>query len=201
MTGFDKNKKTAMFIQPMFEYKSEEWLAMVYGWPKQIKPDSTFLMGFAFKTEEYAKEFFGLLRAYNDGQSIDVENNIRISLITEDLKDYSVYIYPSNDRKNVVEFVQESEKEFGKHVQHGIMNLTMCRPFPYGEGSTFKVFKDIYVEGSPVELKAFYLRDGNRPEVIKSVEPILKYDIKVTHRKLLTKNDHEYHHGKSIMDK
>jgi len=33
--------KSSMFIQPLFEYKPEEWLAMVYAWPEKIRSDSS----------------------------------------------------------------------------------------------------------------------------------------------------------------
>lgn len=197
----DKSKPSTMFIQPFFEYKSEEWLAVIYGWPEKIMSDSTFLMGFAFKTEEYAKGFFDLLRAYNDGNDVDTDNNIKLSLITESPEEYSVYIYPSSERANVKQFMQDSQEKFGDETQLLIANLTMCRPFPYGEKSTFKLFKDLYIMGNPVELRAFLLKEGNRPEVIQSIDPIIKYDIKIKHRKLLDKKDEEYHHGKSVMGK
>ncbi|MEN0666922.1 hypothetical protein [Caldifermentibacillus hisashii] len=190
---------SSMFIQPFFDYKPEEWLAMVYAWPKKIEPDSSFVIGFAFKTERYAKEFFDLLRAYNDGDSTDNNNNIRLSLITENPTDYSVYIYPSNERKNIINFMKETEKKFGEDNELLILNLTLCKQFPYGEGSSFKRFKELYIKGNPVELYPFLLKDGNRPEVIKSIEPIIKYDIKIEHRKLLKKEDPEYQHGKDII--
>jgi hypothetical protein len=201
MSKTDKEKTATMFVQPIFDYKADEWLGMVYGWPQKIETDSKFLIGFAFKTEKYATEFFELLRAYNDGESVDKDNNIRLSLITENPNDYSVYIYPSHERKNVIEFMEESKKEYGKDNHFLIVDLTMCKPFPYGEGSTFKYFKELYIEGNPVELDAFTLGKGNQPEVIKSIKPILKYDIKIKHRKSLTKDEDEYHHGKSIMSK
>ncbi|MCU1804768.1 hypothetical protein NVV31_05070 [Cytobacillus firmus] len=193
--------KSTMFIQPLFDYKPEEWLAMIYGWPPEVKPDSTFLIGFAFKTKEYAREFFDLLRSYNQGEDVDTEDNIRFSLITENLQDYSVYIYPSTDRENVKKFADDSVKEFGDDVQLLIANLTMCKPFPYGEGSTFKRFKEIYIEGNPIELRAFVLKNGNVPEQIEDIKPIIKHKIKIKHRKLLTKDELEYQHGKSIMGK
>lgn len=201
MNNFDKKKPTTMFVQPLLDYKSEEWLAMVYGWPEEIKSDSTFVIGFAFKTEKYAREFFDLLRAYNDGKKIDEDDNIKLSIIVEDLKNYSVYIYPSPERKNVTDFLKESEEKFGDDNLTLIANIIMCRLFPYGENSTFKQFKSLYKEGFPIELQAFCFKNGNQLTKIESIEPIVKHDIKIKNRKLLSKDEIEYQHGKKIMGK
>lgn len=199
--GGEKMTSSTMFVQPFFNYKPEEWLAMVYAWPQEITPDSSFIIGFAFKTEKYAKEFFDLLRDYNDGESIDKDNNIRLSLIIEDPGNYSVYLYPSHERKNVKKFIEESDRKYGKDNQLLIANLTMCKPFPYGDTSSFKQFKELYIKGNPVELYPFVLKNGNQPDVIKSIEPIVKYDIMIEHRKLLKRDDPEYQHGKDVMGK
>src|SRR5690606_9597611 len=149
--------------------------------------------------KKYAKEFFELLRAYNDGENIDRNNNIRLSLITENPETYSVYIYPSHERKNVKLFIEETKRKFGENHQLLITNLIICKLFPFGEGSTFKRFKDLYIEGNPVELYAFTLEEGNRPKIIKETEPIIKYDIKIKNREELNQQELEYQHGKENM--
>ncbi len=197
MENINKKRPTGMFIQPIFDYKPDEWLAMVYGWPQEVKEDSTFLMGFAFKSKSYAKDFFDLLRGYNNGDNVDNENNIRLSLITEDPENYSVYLYPSESRENVGTFMDDFKKEHGDDSQYLIASLTMCKFFPYGEGSTFMKFKDIYKEGAQIELRAFIL-DGGSLEQLEKIEPIYKNHIKIKHRKLLKKDELEYQHMKEM---
>lgn len=187
-----------MFIQPIFEYKPEEWQAMIYSFNPQ-NPSDKPLVGFMFQSEEYATEFFDLLRAYNNGESIDKDNNIRLSIIIEDPENYSVYIYPSEDRKSVTEFIESSVEELGENVQPLIMQLTMCKWFPYGENSTLKAFREVYKSDMEVELTAF---TGNRNtghfEKVDTIEPIIKTDILITNRKLLDKNSMEAQHFKNF---
>jgi hypothetical protein len=110
-------------------------------------------VGFAFKTKKYAEEFFNLLRGYNDGKDVDVDDNIKLSLITENSKDYLVYVYPSPERKNVINSFKEMEKKFGKDNQHLIVQLTLCKTFPYGDTSSFKRFKENYIKEVAEEYK------------------------------------------------
>jgi hypothetical protein len=192
-----KHKKPAsMFIQPMFNYNSEEWRAMVYGWPPKVEDDSTFLLGFAFNTEKYAKEFFDLLRSYNNGEDEDYENNIRLSLITEDPENYSVYIYPSTERENVTNFLKESQEKSPEN-EILITQLIICKYFAYGEGSSFKTFKDLYKAGHKIELIPFIVK-GQSVQQIESIKPIVKSDIKIKHRKLLQKEEMEYQHKEGL---
>jgi hypothetical protein len=187
----------SMFVQPMMNYKSDEWLAMAYGIPPKIESNSRFMIGFVFKTEEYSREFLNLLRSYNNGKDIDDNNNIRISLIIEDPENYSVYVYPSHERDNVQNFQKEMEEKYGPGNEQLIVQLVMCKYFPYGETSTFKRFKDLYKEGNHIEITAFYLKN-NQLQEIKGVKPITKTSIKIQHRKLLNKDDLEYQHLKKF---
>lgn len=197
------NKKPAgMFIQPTIDYKSEEWIAMIYGRPSVESEDSRFLVGFAFQTEKYARQFHELLKSYNNGEVVDREDNIKISFIPESPNDYSVYIYPSHERNNVKEFEKEMNKEYNGDASILISSLTMCKSFPYGPNSSFWGFKELYKPGDLIEVSVFVMEGGN-PRGIDDIEPIIKTDLKIKHRKLLSKQEDvvEYDHGKSIMGK
>lgn len=193
-------RNSAMFIQPMFDYKPDLWIAMLYGHPHPdyINENSKFMIGFAFTDKVYAEEFFDLMRGYNHGENEDKDDNIKLSFITESPEEYSVYIYPSFERENLQEFYKEAQDEYGKDTGMLIAQLTINKYFPYGEGSAFKTFKELYSEGQEVELKAFHMKDkASRPEEL-DIEPIKKNDMKIKHRKLLNKDEHEYQHHKSM---
>jgi hypothetical protein len=195
---------TTMFIQPLpnFQYKSEEWMAMIYAWPVDFADSRHFIIGLAFKTAEYAKNFFELIRSYNYGEDYDIDNNICLSLITEDPENYSVYIYPNHDRE-VIRWVKNEidleNKGINKRQQQLIVQLTLCKLFPYGEQSAFKRFKQLYNDGDKVYLKAFLMKnETSMPVEIKEINPIVKTSIKIKDRELLTKYDYEFHYGKYV---
>ncbi|MED4786419.1 hypothetical protein P9654_03040 [Bacillus atrophaeus] len=199
MDRIDKNKPSTMFVQPIMNYKSEEWLAMVYGVPVELTAESKFLVGFAFKTKEYAHQFFDLLLGYNEGEQFDSENKIRLSFVTEDPQNYSVYIYPSIERQNVLEYQKDSEEKFGKETQNIVASLTINKYFPYGPESSFKNFKENYNPANLVELKAFLLKDNGSLEDIYEIDSIFKKDILIKHRKLFERHELEYQHHKAIV--
>lgn len=198
---YDK-KPTGMFVQPTIDYKSEEWIAMIYGGPSIDSKDNRFLVGFAFQTEQYARQFYELLKSYNNGEIVDRDDNIKISFIPEGPKDYSVYVYPSHERPVIKEFEKEMNKDRNGNASILITNLTMCKSFPYGPNSSFRGFKELYTPGNLVEISVFVI-DGNKPREIDGIEPIIKTDLKIKYRKRLSKNEDpvEYEHGKSIMGK
>ncbi|HLR92140.1 MAG TPA: hypothetical protein VK048_03690, partial [Atopostipes sp.] len=197
MKRFNKKKPTGMFVQPLMDYNPDEWAAMLYAWPEDFVAGDPLITGFVFKTKDYAKEFFNLLRSYNDGESIDDKDNIKLSFITEDPDNYSVYVYPSENRENVNEFAEKIKIEHGNESQHIVASLTICRFFPYDENSSFKGFKEKYTDGTKIIINPYILRNGEL-EKVEGVEPIYKNHIKIKHRKLLEKNEHEYQHMKEM---
>lgn len=190
--------KNTMFVQPLFNYKTDEWLAMVYGYNPQ-NPSNEPMIGFAFKTKQYAKEFFDLMKAYNNGELKDTEDNIKLSIIIESPDDYAVFVYPSAERKIVKEFMENSAEKFGKDTQPLVAQLTICKKFPYGEGSSLKGFREILKSDMDVKLVPFlYNPETTEIQPIDEIEPIIKSDILLTNKKLLDKESIEYQHLKNI---
>lgn len=191
--------KRAMFVQPMFNYREELWRAMIFGWNPDNPSEGDLLIGFGFKDKGYAKKFFDLMRSYNNEQDVDTENNIRLSFIIESPEEYSTFLYPSPERESVNEFLEGTKEELGQGVESLIMQMVICKFFPYGEQSTLKKFRNIYAPGRNLELTAFLVNEQEGTvDRIEDIPSIFKKDILLTNRKLLSKNDLEYQHMKGF---
>ncbi|WP_438312248.1 hypothetical protein [Sporosarcina sp. FA9] len=193
----------SLYVQPLpdFEYKPDEWRAVVYGVPTEEKVP--FLIGLCFETEEYANQIFSLLRAYNNNENVDSENNICISLIIKNVSSYYFLIYP-NDEKEIIKSTRDqitSEnklEKYGLEHQQLVMQLVVCKEFPY-KSNTLTRFRENYRDGESYQLSAYIFDDGELRE-IKEIEPIYKDTIKIKRKELLDKTDIEYSYLK-VADK
>ncbi|MFQ5884699.1 MAG: hypothetical protein ACE5IO_06330 [Thermoplasmata archaeon] len=199
---------TSIYVQPMpdFTEAPEEWKGMAFAFPQEPDPKLLCVAGCAFSTKAYAHKFLNLLRDWNYGEPEDKDNNICLSFIVENDKEYSVYLYPNPERRTVGQFFQKVE-QFQRHRKHGkehqelIMQMIFCKVFPYGADSQLKLFVENQSMGSPFWLRPFIMKDDGKVEMLYEEEPILKYHYKFKNRGELGKTDVEYHHGKSVMKK
>ena len=129
---------TSIYVQPLpdFTYNPDEWKGMAFAFP--AKPEDTDLnvVGCAFASLEYAQKFFSLVQAWNSNEAEDRDNNICLSFIVENEKEYSIYLYPNPDRKIVTKFFDQAEEQFkyekyGKRHQKLIMHMVVCKTFPF----------------------------------------------------------------------
>jgi hypothetical protein len=191
---------TSIFVQPMPEFalKTEEWKGMAFAFPQKSDRSLLNVVGCAFKTREYAHEFFELLRAWNYHEKEDRDNNICLSFILEDNAHYIAYLYPNPDRTSVKQFFDVSEEaqkiaKFGKQHQQLIMQMAIGKSFPFGPNAKLKFFVENQPYDRPFWLKPFLMHDDGTLEMIHDEEPILKYHFKFRAKKNLTPHEHEYH--------
>lgn len=199
-----------LFVQPVptpEDLKKAEWYANIFGFVQGNVADKKFLIGLVFKDKEAGEKVFKCISAWNNLEKWDMEDNIKLSFIIENDKDYSTYLYPSSNRKVIKKF-ESKIRQNGKQHNKLIYMLIMCKVFPYGKNSNFYKFKEEYqkfslftLNGKPQEhkqftLKGFYLNEG-KMFLLKN-PPIEKFHLKIKNRKDLTKEDIEYEHGKFV---
>ena len=199
---------TSIYVQPMpdFKYDPEEWKGMAFAFPQDTDPKLLNVVGCAFSSKEYAHKFFKLIKAWNYNKIEDKDNNICLSFIVEDEREYSVYLYPSAERETVDQFFQEAEEsqkvdKHGKEHQQLVVQMVFCKIFPYGANSQLKMFIKNQVLDRPFWLKPFIMKENGQIEMIHNEEPILKYHYKFKNRHELHKSEYEYQHGKNVMKK
>jgi hypothetical protein len=208
---------TTLFIQPIPNWDSKEWLGMIFGIPLKR---NIYKLGMLFKSENYAKEIFKCIRAWNYNQDEDLNNNINISFIIESNSEYSAYVYPSLERKSIELAKEKLEKEmlekrvFKEHQQL-IMTIIICKLFPNPPNSNFNLFKSYYKMGDSFEFGAYFIKSqipelkNGKPITVKEgqigqihdINPVLKFQLKIKNRNELTEKDIEYSHGRLVMDK
>ncbi len=199
---------SSIFIQPPpnFTIDGERWRGMGYLISDSNNLNKLSLIGPAFDSKEYAQKIFTLFKAWNYNNVEDVEDNIKLSFIIEDEKNYSTYIYPSFERKIIKDFHKKVEKEnelkkFGKEHNPSIMALILCKIFPYSKKSFLNQFTEGQKNKEAFLFTAFlYNKDGSF-SLITEIDPIIKFHYKFKHRKDLQKKEYEYTHGKSVMNK
>jgi len=191
---------TSIYVQPIPEFalKTEEWKGMAFAFPQESDPRLLNVVGCAFKTREYAHEFFELLRAWNYHGKEDRDNNICLSFILEDEAHYIAYLYPNPDRATVKQFfdvAEEAQKieKFGKQHQQLVMQMVLGKSFPFGPDAKLKLFVESQPDDRPFWLKPFLMHDDGTLEMIHDEGPILKHHFKFRAKKNLTPHEYEYH--------
>lgn len=197
---------TSLYITalPAFTYDPDKWLAMVYVSFGPPSPDSDKIVGLVFSDKQYAKDFFNLLRAWNNGSSQDTENNIQLSFITdEDL--YYVYLYPSIEKSSIKQALAKAKrqgrfKKYGKEHVGLVMQMVICHGFETAGHYALGEFTDNHPHGRHFLLGAFYSENGrSQPEPIEDVEPISKFHYKAKVKGNLTDEDFELAHWKRLV--
>jgi hypothetical protein len=197
---------TSLYVQPLpgFAVKPDEWLGMVYMYPPNTGPEGLNGVGLAFKTTEYAADFFNLLRAWNYGQDEDTNNNICLSFIIENEDAYSVYLYPSVERESIRHFQEECERggrlnKPGKEHFPLIMQMVFHKMLPYSDACHVNAFVHHQKAGQPFWLVACALQEDGSAKVMERIGALIKHTFKYKRRCDLTKTDWEYGHGKRLM--
>jgi len=193
---------TTIYIQPMpdFEYDPKEWKGMVFGFA--TSPELLNFVGCAFSTEKTAHNFFQLLKSWNYYNNEDKDNNICLSFILENEREYSVFLYPNRNRKTVEDYFQKVEElrkyeKYGKKHQQLVMHRNFFNTFPYGQNSQLKQFIEKQSSNCPFWLKCFVIEEDGQPKWI-SEDAILKFHFILKKREDIKKSEEEYHHKKSI---
>lgn len=190
---------TTIYVQPISEWNSDEWLGMCYGIPQS---GDLYKLGMLFKSEEYARKTFECIRTWNYNLDDDVEDNIKISFIIDNNIEYFTYIYPSFERKSVKAARDEAEEEMFKKKQlkeqhQLICSLIICKKFDYDQDSFFNKFQSSYKVGSPIEFKPYFMDFQEIKEL--NTNPIIKNTVKIKKTAELTELDIENEHRNLIV--
>ena len=191
---------TSLYVTalPDFRYEPDKWLAMVYVSFGPPTPNSEKIVGLVFSDKEYARSFFDLLRAWNNGSNEDTENNIQLSFITdEDI--YYVYLYPSIEKTSIKQAFAKAKrqgrfKKYGKEHLGIVMQMIICHGFETAGHYALGEFTNNQKNGKHFLLGAFFSDGQNQPEPIHDIEPISKLHYKSKVRGALTDVDFELAH-------
>ena len=175
------SQNTEKYIQPLPIWRSDEWLGLGFG-QIETKQGIFWQISLVFKEADYAKQVLGAILAWNDGQAVDRDNNIGLSLITEPIGDYTAYLYPTLQGVTLAEPIQTA---------------MLAKPFPNPPGSHFRRFLSAY-KGTIFQLTALAVA-GDSVRQIPGIIPIWKSGLKTAMRSSLTEKDREYHHGKQVI--
>lgn len=132
---------TIMLLQPFPErWDGSKWDSMIIGY-KNVTP----ILGFGFSDTNVAIDFLNTILSWNDGKYKN-EGNIVISLVLEDLNNYSVHVYPNIEREFVRRSIKETTENFkydkyGKDQTNLVMQINFCKVFPNGPKSAYNILK------------------------------------------------------------
>jgi hypothetical protein len=179
---------------PTFSITMEEITGVAYMLIKEDLEHNPDIMGFSFKTEELARKFFEVVRAWNYGEQEDADDNIKITVVWPNRGDgYYVCMYPSLDRKplkarfDALAEIQGTKKP-GKKQQQLVMMWTMRKSLG-GGGRALRAFLARQRPDRPFWFAPFVSADGTNPRRIDDVRPILKWHVRVVKESELTKRD------------
>lgn len=199
---------TSMYLtaMPDFEYDPDKWIANCFlslGPPDD--PESEKVVGLVFDDDEYASNFFGLLRAWNHDSSDNEGHNFNLSFIIDE-DSYYVYLYPSFEKESIKNMHREVEEEFkltkyGKEHFGLIMALVICKQFSATHGFGLGMLIDHHPEDKPFMLGAFRPSSGQYPEPIPDIQPIKMYGYKARIPNELTDKDFEKTHWFNMVDR
>jgi hypothetical protein len=190
---------TSIYVQPFpdFKIEGEKWTDMGFAFPANPTPDQLNVVGPVFSDRKYAHKFFELLSDWNYRKSEDIDNNICLSFIRENARQYSVYLYPNLKRESIGQFFEVAEEQ-QKHDKHGkehqqlIILMIFCKVFRYGEEFGLKKFLELQSGDRPFWLKPFIKENKKTYSMMYDEKSILKYNFKLADRKQLGKKEIEY---------
>lgn len=185
---------------PKFRYDPSRWEAMAFLFDAPPPKGRPLGIGLVFNDVVYAREFFAFLRSWNDGDSDDVSDHIKLSFVTDE-EVYYVYLYPSFQRPAV----GRSWRLLKRAVRHRGANrepfllvtaMVICKRFSSLHGYRLGDFVNRYRQGESFDLVALLQRPGmlGAPEEISEIEPIRKYHLKAKARVDLERDEFESVH-------
>jgi len=173
---------------------------MGYAFPRDQSDEKKLnVVGPAFRTEEFAEKFFGLLRTWNYNDEVDQENNVCVSFIIEEDSEYTVYIYPNKDRHSAKSFWEKIEKELNASGQTRkydrlLIQFKYVHSFPLHEGSLFNTFRETQQAERPFWFQPFLFKEDDQIEVLH-IKPLLKFHWTIKERSEVTPGEVEFRSG------
>lgn len=213
LVGIEQFLERAVFLYTIFYFTplpnfnwniGEEWEAMGFAFPVTKNKRELNVMGPVFRSVSCAQEFFQLLHEWNYNEVEDRDNNVCVSLITVD-DGYYTFIYPNLLRRTVQETFSEIEEismleKYGKESQKFIVQQIFCKHFTYASNSMFNRFSQEQTNDKPYWLQPFKQNPDGSVGILFSVEPILKFHVKIGERSKLNQVDIEYQYFKYVID-
>jgi hypothetical protein len=193
---------TAIHIAPVpdFRVRHEDIGGMGYAIP--VNPDSKapIAIGPAFTSRGIAEKFFRLMRAWNDGASEDVDNNVCLTFVREDPESYTVILHANLERqrvKDTFELIAEASRadKPGKELQQLVMHWVFFKRFNKIGLAGLQLFTERCPQGRPYFLGPFLFKAGRSPEPLRDIRPLIKRHYRVCDRKDLKKKDIQYWAG------
>jgi len=189
---------------PDFKWDPDKWLANVFvsfGHPQDSKSDR--IVGLVFSDVEYAKNFFNLLKTWNNGSPENTEDNFFLSFVIDE-DTYYVYLYPNVQKKSVKEMHAKLEKDnavrkFGKEHIGLVMQMIICKGFHTTGDFALGQFVEHQPDGQHFLLGPFLWSGAGQPKPILEIEPISLIHYKAKTAGELTEDDMEYWHWKNLV--
>ena len=201
-------KYTIIYFQPLPKFKwsiAEEWVGMGFVYRDVREEPVPNVVGPVFKIESCAHEFFVLLREWNYDEREDRDNNVCLSFIYDNTGGYYTFIYPNLARHTIQDTyseIKEAHKfnKFEKEAEGLVVQYTFCRYFPTGTYSQLDAFVQRHPKGQPFWLQPFIQRPNKPIDILFGEEPILKFHVKIKHRRELDQHEVEYQHFMHVID-
>lgn len=134
---------TIMLAQPLLQnWDGSKWTGMI-----MADDDRDSFLGFGFSDKSLGVDFFNILFAWNEDRYIN-DDNIQLTLVQEDKKNYSVHIYPTVQRAFVKENYKLQERNFDKRENAGkeldvlVSQMCFCKVFPMSPSCAYNYLKE-----------------------------------------------------------
>lgn len=184
----------AVYIQPMpeFDWDPGKIGGVAYMIPKLPEAKTPIFIGPAFNDAVFATAFFRLLRAWNSGEDRDEEDNIKMSFVIEAEKSYSLFLYPSMDRREIREHFERLTDQRDEQL---VSQWVFCKRFNMASVRGLELFAERCKDGREFFLAAFSWEEGGTPDRLTGIRPLIKRHFKVKRREELQPNEVEFWTG------
>jgi len=188
---------------PDFEIEGKKWLGVLSGYaaaPTQKIP----VLGMVFNDEDYARKIYKYVLNWNYGNLKDPDNNIVISIVTNETSDkYVLYLYANPDRETAKQIFEQNEKERKNNAEtftdiliKNYIMLTLGKTCIVSPQSYLPILLKTYSDGSPYYFVFHYSKndtpDGNPTSKVSGTNDIIKINLKIRKESQLTRKDMEY---------
>jgi len=188
----------ALYIHPLpnFKLHPEKWIGNAFGYMAHQDMGSDIpLVGAIFNDVEYAKNIQALLLSWTNGEYVDKEKNVLLSVIS-DKSNYYFFIYPSFRQSYSKKKLKEFKKEIRNIDKNGIaefqyLTFILGRRFDITDKSYFPIFRKIYKNDLPYVYRHYYGKDISNVDAIEGFRDFVFFNLKIKERKNLTRRDLE----------
>lgn len=187
---------SSIHIQPMpsFKYDPAKWESIAHVRLERDGAVHAHVLGLVFADLDYASNFFGLLTAWNLGDSDDRDNNIQVSFI-RDQGSYFIWLYPGHERAPVRRSMEDLRRRAHHKREDAEPFLITISPYfckSFVSRGALTSFLASVKPGDRFQLAAMKSTGEGEVETIIEIEPIWKYSYKSCAKHELGIGDYEY---------